>query len=103
MFIQSLYFCSLCIIYSLQLLCFVIIYYLVNVPITILQSNICFLDENGEEPPTSNDKAEDVKISKDSNSDLPSGENKEMNTEQEVILTKQLSEEENVINTAVED
>jgi len=61
------------------------------------------LDENGEEPPTSNDKAEDVKISKDSNSDLPSGENKEMNTEQEVILTKQLSEEENVINTAVED
>merc|ERR1712241_82088 len=61
------------------------------------------LDENGAETPATEGTTEEANISNDTNRDVTCDENKEINTGQEVTLTKQLSEEENVINTAVED
>merc|ERR1712038_1879056 len=61
------------------------------------------LDENGAEKPATDGTTEEANISNGSNSELPSDENKDMNTDTDINLTKQLPEEETFINTAVED
>ena len=60
-------------------------------------------DENGAEAPATGGTTEEANISNGSNSELPSDENKDMNIDTDINLTKQPSEEETVINTAVED
>ena len=63
------------------------------------------LDENGNgtEVTTCDDTTKEVKISNGNNSEATSDENKDINTGSEISETKQLVEEETVMNTAVED
>jgi len=63
------------------------------------------LDENGNgtEATTCDDTTKEVKISNGNNSEATSDENKDINTGSEISVTKQLVEEETVMNTAVED
>jgi len=63
------------------------------------------LDENGNgtESTTCDDTTKEVKISNGTNSEAALDENKDINTGSEISVTKQLVEEETVMNTAVED
>ena len=63
------------------------------------------LDENGNgtESTTCDDTTKEVNISNGTNNEATSDENKDTNTNFEISVTKQLVEEETVMNTAVED
>jgi len=63
------------------------------------------LDENGNgtESTTCDDTTKEMKISNGTNSEATSDENNDINIGTEISVTKQLEEEETVMNTAVED
>ena len=77
--------------------------YLITSQLILIIQHVFLSDENGAEAPATDGTTEEANISNGSNSELPSDENKDMNTDTDINLTKQLSEEETVINTAVED